>query len=51
MSLNCGHQWTYVHPQVIYEHGEPWYCDNVSRQKLLTHPPEPSGNPAIRDIW
>jgi hypothetical protein len=24
-SLNCGHQWPVVHPQVIYEHGEPWW--------------------------
>jgi hypothetical protein len=30
-------------PQVIYEHGEPWWND-VDRGKLLTHPPELSGS-------
>jgi hypothetical protein len=30
-------------PQVIYEHGEPWWNDN-DRGKLI-HPPELSGNP------
>jgi hypothetical protein len=28
----------------IYEHGEPWWND-VSKGKLLIHPPELSGNP------
>jgi hypothetical protein len=31
-------------PQVIYEHGEPWWND-IEREKLLIHPPELSGNP------
>jgi hypothetical protein len=34
---------------VIYEHGEPWLND-VDRRKLLTPPPELSGNPTRRDI-
>jgi hypothetical protein len=25
--------------------------DDASWEKLLTHPPELSGNPTIRDIW
>jgi hypothetical protein len=36
-----------VHPTCdiyIYEHGEPWWND-VSKGKLLIHPPELSGNP------
>jgi hypothetical protein len=37
-------------PQVIYEHGEPWWND-VDRGKLLTLPPEFSDNPTSRDIW
>jgi hypothetical protein len=31
-------------PQVIYEHGEPWWNDDVNRGKLQTHPPELSGS-------
>jgi hypothetical protein len=27
-------------PQVIYEHGEPWWSVDVDRGKLLTRPPE-----------
>jgi hypothetical protein len=30
-------------PQVIYEHGKPWWNDN-DREKLLIHPLELSGN-------
>jgi hypothetical protein len=30
-------------PQVVYEHGEPWWND-ISRVKLLIFPPELSGN-------
>jgi hypothetical protein len=29
---------------VVYEHGELWQ-NNISRGKLLIHPPELSGNP------
>jgi hypothetical protein len=32
-------------PQVIYEHGEPWWNDEVDRRKLLTRPPEFFDNP------
>jgi hypothetical protein len=32
-----------VHPQTIYEHGEPWWND-IDRENLLTRPPELSGN-------
>jgi hypothetical protein len=31
-------------PQVIYEHGEPWW-NGINRGKLLICPPELSGNP------
>jgi hypothetical protein len=31
-------------PEVIYEHGEPWWID-VDRVKLLIYPPELSGSP------
>jgi hypothetical protein len=37
--------------QVIYEHGEPWWNDDVDRGKLLIHPLELSGNPTSRVIW
>jgi hypothetical protein len=37
MSLNCGHQ--FFIPQMIYEHGEPWWND-TGRGKLLIRPPE-----------
>jgi hypothetical protein len=44
LSLNCGHQWAYCSsPQLIYEHGKPWWND-LERGKLLIHPPELSGN-------
>jgi hypothetical protein len=33
-------------PQVIYEHGEPWWND-MGRRKLLIRPPELSGNTTI----
>jgi hypothetical protein len=36
-------------PQVIYEHGEQWWND-VDSVKLLTRPPELSGNPNSRVI-
>jgi hypothetical protein len=32
-------------PQVIYEHGEPWWND-IDRKKLLIRPSELSGNSA-----
>jgi hypothetical protein len=35
---------------VIYEYGEPWW-NNVDKGKLLTRPPELSGNPTSTDIW
>jgi hypothetical protein len=50
MSLNCSHQWDYVHPQVIYEHGETWWND-INRGRLLIRPPELSGNPTSRAAW
>jgi hypothetical protein len=31
-------------PQVIYEHGEPWWND-IDRGKLFIHPSELYGNP------
>jgi hypothetical protein len=31
--------------QLIYEHEEPWWNDDVDREKLLIRPPELSGNP------
>jgi hypothetical protein len=37
-------------PQIIYEHGEPWWND-INRVKLLIHQPEVSGNPTSRVIW
>jgi hypothetical protein len=36
-------------PQVIYEHGEPWWND-ISRGKLLIRPQELSGNPTSRHL-
>jgi hypothetical protein len=36
-------------PQVIYEHGGPWWSD-VDGGKLI-RPPELSGNTTIRVIW
>jgi hypothetical protein len=30
-------------PQVIYEHGEPWWID-IDRENITTDPPELSGN-------
>jgi hypothetical protein len=38
-------------PQVIYKYGEPWLDDDTGWEKLLTCPPEFSGNPTSRDIW
>jgi hypothetical protein len=38
-------------PYVIHEYGAPWWNDDVDRGKLLTRPPEVSGNPISRDIW
>jgi hypothetical protein len=37
-------------PQVIYEHGEPWWND-MDRGKLLIRLPEFSGIPISRVIW
>jgi hypothetical protein len=37
--------------QMINEDGEPWWNDDVDRGKLLTCPPELSGNPTSRVIW
>jgi hypothetical protein len=31
-------------PKVIYEYREPWWNDDADRRKLLSHPPELSGN-------
>jgi hypothetical protein len=36
-------------PQVIYEHGEPWW-NAIDRRKLLICPPELSGNPTSSHI-
>jgi hypothetical protein len=36
-------------PQVTYEHGEPW-SNNVDRWRLLTRPPELSGNPTNSNL-
>jgi hypothetical protein len=36
---------------MIYEHGEPWWNDDVDRGKLLTLPPDHSGSPTSRGIW
>jgi hypothetical protein len=38
-------------PQVIYEHGKPWWNNKVDRGKLLISPPELSDNPTSRYIW
>jgi hypothetical protein len=37
-------------PQLIYEHGEPWWDDDFIRGNLLAHPPYLSGHPTSRDI-
>jgi hypothetical protein len=37
-------------PQMIYDHGEPWWND-ISRGRLLIHLPELSGNPTSRVIY
>jgi hypothetical protein len=48
MSLNCGHQGAYLFiPKVIYEHGEPWWNNDVNRRKLLIHPPELSAESSV----
>jgi hypothetical protein len=44
-SLNCGHKRSYCSFPMIYEYVEPWWND-IGRVKLLTRPPEHSGNPA-----
>jgi hypothetical protein len=36
-------------PQVIYEHGDPWW-NKIDRGKLLIFPQELSGNPTTRVI-
>jgi hypothetical protein len=36
-------------PQVIYEHGEPWW--NCIHRGNLILPPDLSGNPTSREIW
>jgi hypothetical protein len=36
-------------PQVIYEHGEPWWND-ISRGKLLIHPPELQPD-LVKELW
>jgi hypothetical protein len=36
-------------PQVIYEHGPPWWND-INKGKLLIHPPVLSDNPTRRVI-
>jgi hypothetical protein len=44
MSLNCPCQLAYgSSPQVLYEHGEPWW-NYINRGELLIHPLELSGN-------
>jgi hypothetical protein len=37
-------------PQVIYEHGEPWWND-IDRGTFLICPPELSGHPTRKVIW
>jgi hypothetical protein len=36
-------------PQVIYEHGKPWWND-IDRGKLLILPPDLSGNPISSNL-
>jgi hypothetical protein len=36
-------------PQVIYEHGKPWW-NYTDRGKFLICPPQPSGNPTSSQL-
>jgi hypothetical protein len=38
-------------PQMIYEHGEPWWDHHANRENLLTRIPELFGNPIKTVIW
>jgi hypothetical protein len=40
-----------VHTPSDNVRGEPWWNDDVDRVKLLTRPPELSGNPTNKVIW
>jgi hypothetical protein len=37
--------------QVINEHREPYWNDDVDREKLLIRPPELSVSPTSRIVW